>query len=141
MGQVLQSPHTLTCPQEAVQTRDFSLAFGGNKLLLLQCHGAIETPLAAQARSPLRSYVASPATHIRLLLATFESLVVPLFSMTTSFCFSFSSISPPLTRSSYWPGSLRSSQEWSQECYSLLGQSHLGYGLFSSARAWAAPIW
>jgi hypothetical protein len=71
-------------------------------------------PVAAQARTPPWSQVASPATHIRLFLNTLDSPVLPLFIVLTSFCFSFSSISPPLTCSSQWPQSecLRSSQGW-----------------------------
>lgn len=43
-----------------------------------------------------------PATHIRLFLTTLESAVLPLFIVSISFCFSFSSLSLPLICSSWW---------------------------------------
>lgn len=50
-------------------------------------------PLVATWRQP---HVESPATHIRLSLTTLESLVLPLFTVYTPFCFCFSSSSLPL---------------------------------------------
>jgi hypothetical protein len=53
--------------------------------------------VVAQARTPPWSQVPSQVTHIRLFLTTFQSPVLSLFIVTTSFCFSFSSISLWLT--------------------------------------------
>jgi hypothetical protein len=41
--------------------------------------------------------MSSPATHIRLFLTTVKSLVLVIYIVHTSFCFFFSSISPPCT--------------------------------------------
>jgi hypothetical protein len=57
--------------------------------------------MEAQARIPPWTQVASLATHIRLFLITLESPVLPLFIVPMSFCFTFSSIAPSLTCSSY----------------------------------------
>ena len=89
--------------------------------------------VAAQARTPPWSQVASPATHIRLFLNTLDSPVLPLFIVLTSFCFSFSSISPTLTCSSACLGSLsvwghlRSGLGSAMPCLSgvVLGRDHL----------------
>lgn len=44
---------------------------------------------------------------VKLFLTTLKSPALPFFIVTTSFCFSFFSFSPPLTCSSKWyPGSL-----------------------------------
>ena len=78
------------------------------------------------------------AIHIRLFLTTLKSPVLPLFIVHTSFCFSFSSVSPPLTCSSWWcPGSLcvwghlssglRSAM--SCLCIMILGMGCLRHGL------------
>ena len=55
-----------------------------------------------QARAPPWHHRAQVATHIRLFLTTLESPVLPLFAVPTSFCFSFSSISPPPASSAKW---------------------------------------
>lgn len=43
-----------------------------------------------------------PGIHIKLFLTILKSPVLPLFIVLPSFCFSFSSISPPPTRSFWW---------------------------------------
>ena len=87
--------------------------------------------------------VTSPATQIRLFLITLKSLVLPLFIVSTSFCFSFSSTSLPLTCTGV-SDFMGSSQEWSQECMSHLGlmvpsRGYLGHGLPS--KACVVPDW
>lgn len=57
--------------------------------------------MAAQARNLPSSQVASPVPHIRLYLNTFESPVMPFFTMPTSFSFLFSSVFSALTCSSW----------------------------------------
>lgn len=88
------APPTSTCTQVAAQPRHTNLAFGGNRTLRLQvCEPRYGPPAAAQVRNPPWS----PATHIRLLLTNLKTPVLPLFIGPASFCFSFSSISPPLS--------------------------------------------
>lgn len=47
-GPVLRSPQTSTSLQVAAQTRDIQLAFGDNRLLLLQGHGPRHSPCCRQ---------------------------------------------------------------------------------------------
>jgi hypothetical protein len=100
-------------------------------------------PVSAQSGTPPWSQVTSLATHVRLFLTTLESPLLPVFIMSTSFCFSFSSTSLPLTCTGV-SDFMGSSQEWSQECMSHLGlmvpsRGYLGHGLPS--KACVVPDW
>jgi len=75
-----------------------SLTFGGNRPLLLQGHGHSMAPSGGTGQNP--HHGTRWPRYIKLILTTLNSSVLPLFIAPTFFCFSFSSISPPLTFSS-----------------------------------------
>ena len=95
-------------------------------------------PVTAQVRTPPWSQVALLAIHMRVFFTTLQSPVMPLLFVSTSFRFSFSSISPQLPFSSYccqgtlsvWghlKRGLRSTKTHS--CIVTLGRGHLVHGL------------
>lgn len=88
-GTVLYSPQTLKCLQVAAQTKEIHLVLGGKRPLLLQGQGPRcgQQWQAAQTRPPPWSQLAFQVTHTRLFLSTLSSPVLPLFILSTSFCF------------------------------------------------------
>jgi hypothetical protein len=112
------SPQISTCSWVATQTRDVCLALGGSRTPLLLGHGS-KYSLQWQHRSGPHP---GPRRHHRY---SFHAVpVLPLFTVPTSFCFSFS----PIFSTTYLLllvvprvfDCLGSSQEWSQECYAPL---------------------
>jgi hypothetical protein len=94
LGPVLHSPQPSTYLRVAAQTRDISLAFGGNISLLMQGHEPDVSLRGSTGQdSTMVSGVITSYSH-QAVLITSESLVLPLFYLPTCFC--FSSISLPL---------------------------------------------
>jgi hypothetical protein len=83
------------------QTREVCLAFGGKRPPLMQDHGPTHSPCWQHRPEPHHGvrYNCQLFTSGCFSLPS-ESPVLPHFIMHTVFCFSFSSISPPLTCSS-----------------------------------------
>lgn len=135
MGPFLHSLQISTCPKAADQTRDVTWP-----LVVTDpcCFKAVNPEMAHQwQHKPGPHHGLGSITSIRMFLATFKSPVLPPFIVPISFCFSFSSISPPLTCSS--PGEPGSPSVWSFlrsglwsampcSCIMASGKGHLGDG-------------
>ena len=125
VGPVLHSYQTSIWPQAAAQRRYIW------PLVVIDLH-------CCRATNPEQARTSPWSTHIRLLLTTLESPVLPLLILHTSYCFFFFHLSTTCLLILVVPGvsgCLGSSQKWSQECTVQFMQCGTWHG---SSQAWSA---